>query len=386
MQVPVAQAETLRDALASAYVNNPTLQAARAQLRATDELVPQALAGRRPGVSAFADAGKSNTSSNGGSGNNLSPRSFGIQLEQPLWTGGRVDASISSAENQILAQRALLRSTEQDILLQGAVAYGDVYRDQAVLELSINNVRVLERQLQATRDRFEVGEVTRTDVAQAEARLEVAKAERTRAEAALAASRAAYENVIGKVPGTLTEPDPFAPLPSSRDDAQMQSRERNPNVLAARYAEAAARSQVERAKAERMPSIGLAAAHTRSYDSSSLISRSEDSRIVASLSVPLYQAGAEYSGIRQAKQVAAQRRNELARAERDVVEAATSAWENLLATRARIQSLEAAVRAAQIALEGVREEASVGARTTLDVLDAEQELVQRPGRSCRCAP
>lgn len=228
--------------------------------------------------------------------------------------------------------------------------------------------------------------MTRTDVAQAEARLEVAKAERTRAEAALAASRAAYENVIGKVPGTLTEPDPFAPLPSSRDDAQMQSRERNPNVLAARYAEAAARSQVERAKAERMPSIGLAAAHTRSYDSSSLISRSEDSRIVASLSVPLYQAGAEYSGIRQAKQVAAQRRNELARAERDVVEAATSAWENLLATRARIQSLEAAVRAAQIALEGVREEASVGARTTLDVLDAEQELVQRPGRSCRCAP
>lgn len=374
IQAPAAQAETLRDALAAAYANNPTLQAARAQLRATDELVPQALAGRRPGVSAFANAGKASTSANGGDASNLTPRSIGIQIDQPLWTGGRVDASVSSAENQILAQRASLRGTEQDVLLQGATAYGDVFRDQAVLELSINNVRVLERQLQATRDRFEVGEVTRTDVAQAEARLAIAEAERTRAEAALAASRAAYENVVGEMPGTLVEPAAFAQLPGSRGDAQALSREQNPNVRAARFAEAAARSEVDRAKAERWPSIDVTASHSRDHDSSTLINRTEDTRIVANLTVPLYQAGAEYSGIRQTKQVAVQRRNELSRAERDVLEAATSSWENLLATRAQIQSLEAAVRAAEIALEGVREEASVGARTTLDVLDAEQEL------------
>ncbi|GGB26853.1 type I secretion protein TolC [Tistrella bauzanensis] len=371
-----AMAETLQDALVASYVTNPRIDAARAQLRAVDENVPTALAGRRPQAQVQGSAGRAGTSAGDSKTYGTDPRSVTLQVTQPVWTGGRVDAQLGQAEAQVMATREQVRSIEQDVLREAATAYGDVYRDRSVVELNVNNIKVLERQLQATRDRFEVGEVTRTDVAQAEARLALAQADLTRARGALASSEATYMRVVGQAPEALEVPRAFPDLPMSRPDAIARARDDNPSVRSARFTVEVAEQQVQSAQATRMPQVSLVGSHQRERDSSYALDRTEDSRVVAQLTVPLYQGGSEFSGIRQAKETRAQRRGELMTAERQAVEGATAAWETLQSARASIVSIDAAVRAADIALEGVREEAAVGARTTLDVLDAEQELFQ----------
>ncbi|AFK53749.1 TolC family outer membrane protein [Tistrella mobilis] len=370
----VASAESLQDALVSAYAGNPRIDAIRAQLRAVDENIPTALAGRRPQAQIQASAGRAGTSVQNSKTYGTDPRSVTLQITQPVWTGGRVDAQLGQAEAQVLATREQVRAIEQDVLREAASTYGDVFRDRAVVNLNENNVRVLERQLQATRDRFEVGEVTRTDVAQAEARLASARADLTAAQGALASSEATYLRVVGRTPETLEPPRPFPDLPVTRADAIGRARDDNPSVRAARYTVDVAEQQVNSAEATRMPQVSVVGSHQRERDSSYALDRTEDSRIVAQVTVPLYQGGGEFAGIRQAKETRAQRRGELMTAERQAVEGATAAWEQLRSAQASIASLDAAVRAAEIALEGVREEAAVGARTTLDVLDAEQEL------------
>ncbi|MEN2980089.1 TolC family outer membrane protein [Tistrella bauzanensis] len=371
-----AMAETLQDALVASYVTNPRIDAARAQLRAVDENVPTALAGRRPQAQVQGSTGRAWTSVENSKDYGTDPRSVTLQVTQPVWTGGRVDAQLGQAEAQVMATREQVRSIEQDVLREAATAYGDVYRDRSVVELNVNNIKVLERQLQATRDRFEVGEVTRTDVAQAEARLALAQADLTRARGALASSEATYMRVVGQAPEALEVPRAFPDLPMSRPDAIARARDDNPSVRSARFTVEVAEQQVQSAQATRMPQVSLVGSHQRERDSSYALDRTEDSRVVAQLTVPLYQGGSEFSGIRQAKETRAQRRGELMTAERQAVEGATAAWETLQSARASIVSIDAAVRAADIALEGVREEAAVGARTTLDVLDAEQELFQ----------
>jgi TolC family type I secretion outer membrane protein len=371
-----AWSDSLDDALVSAYTTNPTLDAARAQLRAIDEGVPQALSNYRPTVTGIGSIGKSDVTTKSSffsQSAGLTPRAATVDINQPVYRGGRTEAQTDQAENTVYAGRSQLLATEQDVLLAAATAYADVYRDQAVLDLNINNEQVLRRQLQATQDQFQVGEVTRTDVSQAEARLAAATAGRIQAEGNLESSRAVYLNVVGVAPGKLTEPPALKDLPANREEAIALS-ENNPTVIAANFTELAARDNVHLASGELLPTVSLDAQYDHQDETSSLNSFGESTSITAQMSVPLYPGGATYSRIRQAKQTVMQRRKEIEAARRNASQQATQAWDLLTAARARVKSFEAQIRANEIALEGVRQEATVGSRTVLDILNAEQEL------------
>lgn len=374
-----ASAESLKEALAKAYLTNPTLLAARAELRATDEGVPEAISGWRPTVSFDYDIGKSKTDSNStssssGNSQNRTPKTSSVTIDQNLFNGWRTQSGIESAEQAVLSQRAQLASTEQTIMLNAATAYMDVIRDEAVLKLNQANELVLGRQLEATRDRFEVGEVTRTDVAQAEARLSRAKADRIESEGALTISRAAYRNIIGDFPGTLKSAGPLDDLPASKEEAMASAKSGNPDVVAARHDERAAKSAIKTAEGALYPTVNLEGELSRRDQASSPTSRSEEASITASVSVPLYQAGAVSARIRAAKQQWSQERRDLDAAVRTAIQEAAQSWERYVTARAQVNAFAAEVRAAEIALEGVKQEAQVGSRTVLDVLDAEQEL------------
>lgn len=374
-----ASAESLEDALIKAYQSNPTLEAGRASLRSTDEEISAALSNWRPNVTLSGDAGlrESNTEVNGSdTDNSLTPYTVGLNVTQPLYRGGRTTAQTERAEARIQASRASLRSTEQDVMLQVATAYFNVLRDTAVVELNQNNVRVLERQLEATRDRFAVGEVTRTDVSQAEARLAGAKADLISGQGALANTRAQYERLVGNPPTNLEIPNPLAGLPTSVSDVLSIAQGQHPDVLRAIYTEEAAQSDVRLSEGSLYPEISLSAGVERSHEASTEDLTTDSADIIASISVPLYQQGAVFSGVRAAKQTAGQARIQVDEARRAVIENATSAWENLVTARASIESQQAQVASAEVALDGVQREASVGSRTVLDVLDQEQELLQ----------
>ncbi|HAY49381.1 MULTISPECIES: TolC family outer membrane protein [Thalassospira] len=374
-----ASAESLEDALIKAYQSNPTLEAGRASLRSTDEEISAALSNWRPSVTLSGDAGfrEYNTEVNGSeTENSLTPYTVGLNVTQPLYRGGRTTAQTERAEARIKAARAALRSTEQDVMLQVATAYFNVLRDTAVVELNQNNVRVLERQLEATRDRFAVGEVTRTDVSQAEARLAGAKADLISAQGALANTRAQYERLVGNPPTDLEIPNPLAGLPTSVTDVLSIAQGQHPDVLQALYTEEAAQSDIRLNEGSLYPEVNLSAGVERAHEGSTEDFTADSADIIASVSVPLYQKGAVFSGVRAAKQTAGQARIQVDEARRAVIENATSAWETLVTARASIESQQAQVSSAEVALDGVQREASVGSRTVLDVLDQEQELLQ----------
>lgn len=371
----VGSTETLYDALAQAYISNPTLQAQRASVRAIDEGVPQALAGWRPTASATASAGVKQYKTSSISDQTLTPLSGALSVTQPLYSGGQTVSGTQSAEREVLAARANLRGVEQSVLLTGVTVYLDVLRDQARVQLTLNNEAVLTRQLEAARDRFEVGEITRTDVAQSEARLSGAKAIRVSAEGDLAAARASYEQVIGRAPGKLEPAPPLPGLPGNMADAINMAENQNPNINAAQQAEAAAGHDVRTAFGSLLPSISLVGTLQRTDEATIENSSARNDSLIAQLSVPLYQAGSVSSKVRQAKELRNQRRIEIEVARRFVVEETRQAWEALVASRSRIAAREQEVRANEIAMEGVKQEAAVGSRTTLDVLDAEQELL-----------
>jgi TolC family type I secretion outer membrane protein len=244
-----------------------------------------------------------------------------------------------------------------------------------VVTFNENNEKVIERQLEATRDRFTVGEVTRTDVAQAETRLARATAERIAAEGALRVSQAIYEEVTGKNPGVLPPPPPLAGLPANLDEVIELSISRNPDILAANYAEKAARHRVREVTGELYPTVDISASLSHSEEASRRDSQTQRAQILAEVFIPLYQQGAVSSRVREAKQISNQRRIQIEEARRRTGQESISAWEGLQTARAQIRSFESGVRAAEIALEGVRQENEVGARTILDILDAEQELL-----------
>ncbi len=370
-----ARAETLEEALTRTYNNNPTLLAARAQLRATDEEVPQALSNWRPTVTLSGDIGRERTDSSGSSVEYTTPKTAKATVSQPIFRGGRTIAAVRRAENKVRAQRARLNSTEQEVLLSAVGAYMDVFRDAAVVGLKVKNEQRLRRQLQAARDRFEVGEVTRTDVSQAEARLARATAERFGAEGDLISSRAVYRNIIGEVIGKPSSPSPLEGLPANEKEALSLAGAQNPDVVSADFDEKAARDNINLVGGELLPELSLKGSLSASEDGRSSTSETNSAEIMAELTVPLYQAGSVFSRLREAKQIASQRRLKLDEARRNALEDATSAWESLQTERARVRSFEAEVRANEIALEGVQTEALVGQRTVLDVLDAEQELL-----------
>ncbi len=370
-------AETLQDALVKAYLNNPTLRAERAALRSTDEGVPQALSNWRPTVEVKGDVGidrtNSTTTGSNKSADVTQPRSASLTVSQNIWRGGRTSAAIEGAENDVKAGRENLAVVEQTVLFDAVSAFADVVRDQAVLQLNNNNERVLQRQLEATRDRFRVGEVTRTDVSQAESRLSRAMADRIAAEGSLTNSRAAYENIVGEKPPVLSTPTSLGDLPASLADAISDARSKNHSVLRARYNEQSARNKVREIKGALLPTVTVDGEVQANKETLNDRNENEAVSVTLNVSMPLYASGSVTSRVRAAKQVVSQRIDQYNQAIRDAVESATAAWELLQTAQAQIAAFDAAVRAAEVALEGVQEEANVGSRTVLDVLDAEQE-------------
>lgn len=375
---PVA-AQTLDRALAAAYANNPTLAAQRAAQRATDEGVPQALSGWRPTVTFSSEAGRARQLYDPNSASlrdqTLTPFTNSLSLSQPLYRGGRTVASTQSAEALVQAGRATLASTEQQVFLQVVTAYADVVRDQAVLELNRNNEQVLRRNLEATQDRFRVGEITRTDVSQSEARLSRATSDRISAEGALAASRAIFERVVGEAPRQLVQPDKYPQPPAARDEVLRVAMAENPDLIAATWREESSRYDIRAASGALLPSVSLNASAVRAEESTTRDLVSESAKITAQVTVPLYESGSVYSQVRQRRQVNSQRRLQIDETRRLVQQTAVQAWENLVTARANIISRRAQIEASRVALEGVTQEAQVGARTTLDVLDSEQEFL-----------
>jgi outer membrane protein len=375
-----AQAKTLQSALVDTYNTNPQILAERARLRATDEELSQANAGWRPKVTINGSATWSEDFNNSAlSSGETTGWSANVTASQTLFEGGRIGAQREIARAQIRAGRASLRGVESQILLAAVFAYMDVVRDTAVLELSQRQVEVLERERQASQDRFDVGEITRTDVAQAEARLSGARTALTQSEAQLEASRSSYLRVIGSAPQDLEGRPAMPRLPKSFEEAVESAMAINPSLVAAREQALAARSGVDLAVSGLMPNVNLQAQYSRgerNNDNPLFNNNDTDSASVGiGATIPLYQGGSEYSDIRQAKQTYSQSRLLATQAEREAVEAVKNAWEGLAATRDAIKSAQDQVRANEIAYEGVRQEAEVGARTTLDVLNAEQELL-----------
>ena len=375
-----AAAETLTEAWINAYLDNPALAAQRARLRATDEAVPQALAGWRPTIMFTGAIGEAQatTPSLFGTGSDkvtFTPNTLDLNVTQPIFTSGRTAAQVRQAEHTVLAQRAQTVAIEEQTLLAVAQAYLDVVRDQAVLELNVNNVQVLQRQLEAVEDQARVGQVTRTDVAQAQSRLALATADRQQAEGNLRSSRAAYARVVGHAPEKLTGPTERPSLPATLAEATGLASGGNPNVLAAQFAAEAGEDAVKAARGLLGPQISIVGDVSRQSDTVTLGRTVTESSVVARMTMPLYEAGTVYSQTRAAKEAVIQLRDELLDARRGAVQLATRDWELMQSLRERVTSLKSTIRAAEIALDGVRQEAQVGARTVLDVLNAEQELL-----------
>ncbi len=379
----MAAAETLQDALIAAYNGNPELGAERARLRATDENVPIARAGWMPKITLQASYGYVErravpaqvfTDGSLNTRQQLHPNQGSAQLIQPLFHGDTL-YEVRQRKAEVRAGEANLATVEQNVLLSTVTAYMNVLRDQALVELNRNNVEVLNRQLDATKDRFDVGELTRTDVAQAEARLSGSRSALIQAEADLTASRAGYERAVGQQPGTLEQPSPLPQMPATQEEALGIAVKESPLLIAAREQERASRLGVGVARAGMLPEFDFVATVTHNEESSIPTFQSSQKSFVAQVTVPLYQGGAEYARIRQARQVNSQRLMDIAAAERQTTEGVANAWEFLRASKSKIQSDQEQVRANEIAYEGVRQEAQVGSRTTLDVLDAEQELL-----------
>jgi len=400
---PHVAAESLLQALAAAYIDNPTLQAERARLRSTDELVPQALANWRPQVSVSGGATRSLVNqiiSNGNTvgagqtptggqapGNTLalsgssnfttvySNENVGVTVTEALYRGGRTTAQTRQAEAQIEAERAQLLVTEQQVLLNVATSYMNLVQAQAVLQLSINNEQVLQRQLEAVEDRFRVGEVTRTDQAQAQSRLSAAHADRTQAEGNLRTARAAYVQTVGHPPD---QPEAPALLPVVVDSvavATALAEQQNPSLQNARYNYRAALAGIDLIAGELLPTVSVSASASRFYNFDGPGSLENAAQAAVNVTVPIYQQGQEYARLRGQKETASQLRSTIDQTERDVAEAAIAAGEALETSQARRHSYQDQTRAAEIALEGVQRESQVGSRTVLDVLNAEQELL-----------
>ena len=380
-----AAAQTLTEALSYAYRNNPQLLAQRAALRATDEEVPQALSGWRPTVNLNTQTGFNRvgqTANSALTGNPISQygsfinRSVQLQATQPIYRGGRTEAATRQAINTVQAARAQTLSVETSVFTLVVTAFLDVVRDQNLLEVSRHNEQVLRRQLEATRDRFRVGEVTRTDVAQAEAALAQAIAQRITTQGTLDTSRSRYTQAVGHPPGRLIMPSERPALPATRDEALALAASNNFDVISATLTEASARDNVDFIRGQLLPQVSIVGTVGRTISPSlnQVGSRTDTASVVAQMTVPLYEAGSVYSQTRQAQQTVGQRRSQVDVARREAVQNATQSWETLQAARASIASFVTAARAAQIALEGTQQEALVGSRTVLDVLIAEQQL------------
>jgi outer membrane protein len=383
-----ALADTIEAALVRAYQNNPQLNAQRAQARSTDENVPQALSGYRPKVNVTLGTGyqyqdiqqtqKGPTihSNNPLSTQPLQPNSASLTVNQTLYNGNQTANRTRAAESQVSGSREALRVLEQTVLLQAATTYMDFLRDSATLEVQRSNVRVLEQTLKQTRDRFNVGEVTRTDVAQSEAQLAAGRTQALTAESNLTTTRANFRRIIGNEPTNLAPGSPVDRfLPATLASAVGLSLVENPNVTASMFGIDVNYLQVKINEGALLPTVTIQAAVSTSYQQTLNVFRTNTASAIATASIPIYQGGAEYSLIRQSKENLAQQRLNLETTRDQTRANVVQAWGQLEAGKAQVQSAQAQVTASEIALNGVREEAKAGQRTTLDVLNAQQALV-----------
>lgn len=370
-----ARAQSLNETLEAAYRTNPVLAAERARLRQVREGVVQARSARLPTVSANAGISESERWGAGAAAGGSGDVNYSVSASQNIYSGGSIDASVDQALSRIEASRWSLVSTEQDIILSAIGVHLDVVRDTAIVGIRRNNVDVLSEQLRAARDRFEVGEITRTDVAQAEARLSGARAQLSAAQATLAASRAGYERVTGITPLDLEEPQARPDTPETLTIAASVALENNPLLLSALFNEQAAQAGIRVARSALRPDVSLSASASEARESD-FTGRGRGSVTVgARVSMPIFTGGLNESRIRQAVAAADESRLQVLNVRRLVAEGISNAWNSYLAAEAVILSSREAVRANEIAFEGVRQEAFVGLRTTLDVLNAEQELL-----------
>ncbi len=359
----LARAETLNEALAMAYQSSPTLQAARAALRSVDEKVPEALAGYRPDAEFSAGGGYSagSNTSNAVSQKSGPVAAFDLRVRQPIYKFG-TGAAVDQAKDEVKAQRARLQGVEADVLLRAVTAYVDVVRTEAVLNYSISHQQALERDVAASKRQFDRGEVRRSGVAEAEARLAVATAQRTQAESNLAVARATYQQIIGQFPESLTMPPVPAGLPASREEAIARAGE-TASVNAAAYAERAARNGVDVASGLKLPQTYLQGDAGPQAQS-----------ILALVSVPLYN-GVLDPQIRGAKSLAEQRHLEYDAERKSAQQLAVSAWEALQAANSNQASYAVQVKAAQIAVDGARHEQELGLRSVQQVLLDQLDLL-----------
>jgi outer membrane protein len=376
-----ALADTLREALVSTYHNNPTITGQREALRGTDANVAIARAAGRPQLSGTVglnrDLARSGVLDTGGKGPTVSA---GADLSYPLFNGGSVRNSVKAAETRVEAGRATLRAVEGDVFTEAVAAYMDVIRDRAIVELNANNVRVLTTNLQATRDRFEIGDLTRTDVAQSEARLQIGRSNLATAQGRATASEANYRRVVGKQPGQLAPPPPLPPFPATSEQAVQIALANNPDLISVNRQASAAGYDVNVARASRLPSVSSVVSGTYVNalgGSTSPLFPNTGTQTTAGLNarIPLFQGGLPSARIRQAQAFEGQVLEQAIATERAVVSQTRSAFATYQAAQRAIASNAVAVSANELALEGARAERSVGTRTVLDVLNAEQELL-----------
>jgi outer membrane protein len=382
-----AGAETLPDALARAFQSSPQLNAERARLRGTDETVPQALAGYRPQIIASLSSGLQSVRSllpdNSIQTANQRPWTIGLTVNQVLFNGFKTANAVRQSEVQVLSGREALRNVGQGVLLDAVTAYMNVVANQALVEAQRINATFLRETLATTRRRLNAGDVTPTDVAQAEARQSRGLADLNAAEVALAISQATYEEVIGAAPGRLAQADPIDRLlPKSREDAVTIGRREHPAIQAANYDIDVSQFAIKIAESALYPSVSVQGTLSRSRDSDTTLGTSgTDLASVAGLAaVPIYDGGLAAAQTRQAKELASQARLVLDRIRNQTRTAGVGAWATYEGSRVALSAAESEVRAANVALSGVQKEAQGGQRTTLDVLNAQQDLTAARAR------
>jgi outer membrane protein len=380
---PPPPINTLTQALAVAYYNNATLQEQRAALRQADENVPAAISGWRLTGSAGRGVGASTQLLSGTDvaetetlTQNRDEAIGQATLTQPIYAGGKTIEATRQAENTVYAQRAQLLAAEQQVFTSVVNDYVTVISDTQLLALDRNNVDVLRRQLQATNDQFNIGDITLTSVAQAQAALAQAKAQVAIALGNLQIAKENFRRDVGQYPAELTPPQPLQLPVTSSDDAGAQARRNNPNVIAAEFSNAADRDAVDVAFSALLPQVSIQASGFMESDPSGPKSRDSGGSVLGQLTVPLYQGGQEYAAIRQARAKAQQSFASIIDQKRSAYAQATQAWEGFIASREAVVSTNAEIRANAIALDGTEREEIVGTRDTLDVLNAQQLLLQ----------
>ena len=376
-----ASAETLTEVLSATYRYSPRIDAERARLRASDEDVARAMSGYRPTVTGGADVNYQKTTVGPPSSTTVThPRGYRIDFTQPVFTGFQTRNAVNESEAKVRAARETLRNTEQAVLLDAVTAFVDVLRDQAIVRLNERNVRVLSKELDATQQRFSVGEVTKTDVAQARARRAGAVSALNLARANLKTSRANFKQVVGHPASHLVAPKNYTRgIPATLEEATAVARQENPNVVIALYQEQAARFSVSRIRGELLPSIQLEASYSDRFGQGGStgfgFNDTETTTVTGRLTVPFYQGGEVHARVRQAKQTNISFIQEIKQARVTAEATVVGAWAQLTAARAQLVSDRVQVDSNRIALAGVREEERVGQRDLLDVLNAEQEYV-----------